>query len=243
MITLNEVKSRCARENSTTNDQLHFFASKFHFFFSWIFLNLGLSANGVTLVFFITGLFSSLFYSFGGMYVLIGYMLWRLHIIFDLCDGDVARYNQTFSINGAYWDYMIHAVLYPLVFIGISIASYNKFDDVTFLFIGLFGSLAASLTLAVKNNYYRAMLFDGQKLDKAKGKLKVGSGVSFQIKRVIHSILSFEGFLFVQSAMLIFDEKGDLSLICIVFYILVMLMITAVKLYSFSKQGFYSKRS
>jgi len=165
MYSLEEVKVRSARANPEANNKLHFFASKLSIYFSWIFVNLRLSANQVTVVFFLMGLTGSVCFVCGPEFYLLGYIFWRLHIIFDLCDGDVARFNQTFSINGAYWDYMIHSVLYPLVYISICYSLYDKFNDFIFLLVGLLGSLVVSQLLAVKNNYYRAMLFSKKSLD------------------------------------------------------------------------------
>ena len=118
--------------------------------FSWIIINLNLNANHVTALFFIIGFIGSfLFLSMNPYVSIIAFLFWRLHIIFDICDGEVARFNQKFSINGAYWDYMIHAVLYPLYFINIGISQYFLFGDVVFLFLGIFGGLMLSLQQAV----------------------------------------------------------------------------------------------
>ena len=139
---------------------------KFSKYFSWIFINIGLSANQVTALFFLTGFVSGLFFlSFDPINILIAIILWRLHVIFDVCDGEVARFTQTFSINGAYWDYMIHAVLYPMCFFSISYSLSQHFIDSKFLIVGAVGAIVLTLMLAVKNNYYRAMLFSGQSLD------------------------------------------------------------------------------
>ncbi|AIW20310.1 CDP-alcohol phosphatidyltransferase family protein [Vibrio coralliilyticus] len=243
MIPYEEVKQKSKRKNASSNDKLHFFASKFSMMFSWVFINLGLSANQVTLVFFIAGLLSCYFYFLGGIYVFLAYIFWRLHIIFDLSDGDVARFNQTFSINGSYWDYMIHSVLYPLSFISISLNVYFTFNDPLSLIIGMLGSLVMSLNLATKNNYYRAMLFSNVKLDTSKGKLTKLSGLKFQLKRSIQALLSYEGFLLIVTTALFLEASNVFLHIIMVFYSVVMASISFIKFYLFSKNGFYSKRS
>ena len=60
---------------------------------------------------------------------------------------------------------MIHAVLYPMCFFSISYALSQHFIDSKFLIVGAVGAIVLTLMLAVKNNYYRAMLFSGQSLD------------------------------------------------------------------------------
>ncbi|VAW76713.1 hypothetical protein MNBD_GAMMA12-3539 [hydrothermal vent metagenome] len=243
MINLNEVKSRAARKNSHNNNRLHFFASNFSIYFSWFFINMGMSANQVTVVFFITGLLGSFFLLSSDMlFILIGYMLWRLHIIFDLCDGDVARFRQEFSINGAYWDYMIHSILYPLFFVSISFSLYVNYGNVYFLYIAMFGSIVVSQMLSVKNNYYRAMLFNNIKHDPDLGKNNQNNA-SFALKNAVFTALSFEGFLFLYLIFNLFFDRPIYFIFLLCFYILIFALIVLQKFYLFSRYGFYSKRS
>ena len=167
MFTLSDVKLKSKRGgNDENHKRLYFFASHFSIYFSWVFINLRLSADFVTGIFFVTGLLGAVLFLYGDPLIsLIAYGLWRLHIIFDLCDGEVARFTQKFSINGAYWDYTIHSVLYPLTYASICFALYKKFNNDTFLILAAFGSIIVSQTLSVKNNYYRAMLFNGDQID------------------------------------------------------------------------------
>lgn len=243
MYTLSEVKQRGIRENNIKNKRLHFFASNFSIYFSWIFINLNISANGVTIIFFLTGLLGAIsftFYSYG--FVLLGYFLWRMHILFDICDGEVARFTQKFSINGAYWDYMIHSILYPLTFVAISTALFFKFDDVNFLLLGLLGSIVVSQTLAVKNNYYRAMLFNNLTLDKTKG-VNTQSKLKFLIFNTATLLLNFEGFLFFHVIFTLLDVSSSIYIGFLIFYIIGFLLQFLVKFYLFSKNGYYNKKS
>lgn len=241
MIAFNEVKRASARKNDTANRRLHFFASRFSLYFSWVFINLGLSANQVTGIFFLVGLTGSFFFlSSEPLFILIGYVLWRLHIIFDLCDGDVARYTQKFSINGAYWDYMIHSVLYPMYFIAASVSAYYRFDSEIFLFIGSFGGVLVSQILAVKNNYYRAMLFNGKAL------LKPSSSESLKrniVKEIVMHIMSFEGFLAVVTLSGLLGLSEVLVLIVFLVYLAIFASLVGAKFYLFSVNGEYAKRS
>lgn len=242
MYSLNEVKQRSSRKNPLANNRLHFFSSKFSIYFSWMFINFGMSANQVTFIFFLVGLLGSMAYFSGVEYFVLGYALWRLHIVFDLCDGDVARFNQTFSINGSYWDYMIHSVLYPLVYAGILYALYTEYGEVFFLVFGLVGSIIVSQLLAVKNNYYRAMLFSKLDLDVSVGS-ENASGFKYEIRRALHSVLSYEGFLFFITIISVLGVDVLIFKYTVIFYTLVFLAIVLVKLYQFSIKGFYTRRS
>ena len=220
-----------------------FFASKLSIYFSWIFINLKISANGVTAIFFITGLAGSVLFAFDDFILsLIAYSLWRLHAIFDLCDGEVARFTQKFSINGAYWDYMIHSILYPATYILILFSLYIKFSDVNFLYLGMVGSIIISQTLSVKNNYYRAMLFDGKKLDTTISSNQ-RSAIRTNILILFTSVLGFEGFIFLYTFSLFFEVNSEIYLIFILLYLIGFFLQSLIKFLLFSKKGFYERKT
>lgn len=245
MFSYQEVKEKAKRSNQVLNDKLHPFASKFSLFFSWIFINLNFSPNNVTFLFFLVGFLGSFFFLSNNIFfVLVGYFFWRLHIIFDICDGEVARFTKIFSMNGAYWDYMIHAILYPLYFINICVSQYFKYDNHLFLFLAIFGSFILSLQLAVKNNYFRAMLSNGKSLseynDKSQSRNK--NTIKHNMYVYITELLGFEGFLFLFVIMnFICFER--LILIFIVGYIGLFFLAASTKFFLLSKKGFYLKKN
>jgi phosphatidylglycerophosphate synthase len=243
MYTLAQVRKKSKRENDESNRRLHFFASKFSIYFTWLFINFNLSPNAVTGIFFVTGLCSSvLFMSNNLILILIGYVLWRLHIIFDICDGDVARFTEKYSINGAYWDYMVHSVLYPLTYVSISTAMYYRFSDIVFLLVGIFGCIIVSQSLSVKNNYYRAMLFEGVKLNINKSSSKKSVIKSYFIN-LIMGFINFEGFLLTYILLNIVNFGVEYYLYFLIFYSLSFLSQAVAKFILFSKNGFYERRS
>ena len=156
MIQFKKVQELSMRSDYIDNNRLHWFSSKFSIYFSFIFINIGLSADGVTIIFFITGLIGTLFYAFDSLWLtIIGYILFRLHIIIDMSDGDVARYHQSFSIRGSYWDSVIHTVINPLYYIAICHSFYLQFSEINFLKVSPIIALSCSVLMGVKNNYYK----------------------------------------------------------------------------------------
>ena len=243
MIALKEVKQRAVKKNNDAFKKLFFFSSKFSIYFSWIFLNIGLNANQVTALFFLTGFVSALcFLSFDPLNILIGLILWRLHVIFDLCDGEVARFNQSFSINGAYWDYMIHAVLFPLCFFSISYALSQHFSNSNFFILGAIGAIVLSLMLAVKNNYYRAMLFSGESLDVSKSARKIHKA-KYSLRDIILYLTSFDAMMFIYLGLCLIDASQYLFFGLLACYISFFFVLGAVKFFLFSRDGLYQRRS
>ncbi len=243
MFTLDEVKLKARRNNNDSNKRLHFFASHFSIYFSWIFLNLRLSADAVTGIFFITGLCGAVLFSYSDIVlVIIAYSLWRLHIIFDICDGEVARFTQKFSINGAYWDYMIHSVLYPLTYASICFALYKKFNNDTFLILGAFGSIIVSQTLSVKNNYYRAMLFNGDQIDNSRSASQASALKSY-IMNISVGLFNFEGFLLAYLVLSLMGASSEIHLSLVAIYTLSFALQVFIKFILFTRKGFYTRRS
>jgi len=243
MIGLDKVKLKTKRHNDESNKKLFFFGTFFSIYFSWIFINFRLSPNSVTGIFFLTGLFSAALFSFSDLLLIIfAYILWRLHIIFDICDGEVARFTKKFSFNGAYWDYMIHSILNPLTYASICFATYKKFDDDVFLILALFGSIIVSQTLSVKNNYYRAMLFNNKKLKKNNNKSK-DSPLKKPFVNLFIGLISFEGFLLTYIILSSLTISKEFYLMTFSLFTISFLMHVLVKFILFSMQITHVKRN
>ena len=73
------------------------------------FLAAGLSANAVTALMIPVGLLAALALSFAGVLpALAAVLLVQLQLLLDCCDGEVARWRQTFSPKGIYLDQLSH---------------------------------------------------------------------------------------------------------------------------------------
>lgn len=243
--SLSEVIAKSRRANAAENKNLHPFASRLSIYFSWIFINIGLTPNQVTGLFFLAGLIGALVLLFNSwVAIIISYLLFRLHIIIDVSDGEVARFTKKFSINGSYWDSMIHAFLYPTFFICMCIAQFYAFDDTDFLIMAAVGGIIVSLKLSVKNNYYRAMLFNKKPLSDFKSKTDAlpKRGIKFKLFSFISESLSFEG-LYIGYMIAFFLQETLYFKVLFVFYLLAFSLIVLVKFYQLSTKGFYVTRS
>ena len=237
-----EVYNKSKRHNNLANNKLHWFSSKFSIYLSYFLIRIGVSADQATILFFLIGLAGSLLYiSVLPFLTFLGYILWRLHVLVDMCDGDVARFNKSFSIRGAYWDAVIHSVLNPLYYILICFSFYLQFDNNLFIIVGAFLGLSSSLLLGVKNNYFKAMLYNGINLNK-KGsasdfkKNTTLENIKFKLIYVLSEILSIEGFVFLT----VFVRIMNLELyafILVSIYLISNLLISFIKFYQLSYKG------
>ena len=225
-------KEKTKRDNQKQFEITWYFASIPSKFFSYLFYRLGLSANQVTILFFIVGLFgASIIFLNTVEYLILSYLLFRLHIIFDLSDGDIARYYNDFSVKGAYMDYMIHSILYPLYIINLSIICYINYLDVKFLFLGLLLSFLQSLLLATKNTFQRAFhqtSINNKPITNTFNKKQ--SSIKKYIINILSDILSIEGFVFGFLILYLFNFEY-LYIPFYLVYIIVFTTILTIKTY------------
>ena len=238
--SLTEVKEKCKRDNKKENDKLHWFSSKFSIYFSYLFINLRLSADQVTIIFFIIGLIGAVLYGSSNIStIILGYILFRLHIIFDMCDGDVARFNKSFSIRGAYWDSMIHSVLNPLYFLFFCFSLFSVHNDSYFLIISPFLTLSMSLNMSVKNNFLKAKF---QNKDIKKEKLKIKNKTGFRVFNLIAELISIEGFILL-AIPVFYLQNIFVSKIFVLVYLIFNISKSFIKFILLSYKGAYYNRN
>lgn len=117
---------------------------KMSIYITKLFLYTTISANQVTIMSLILGLFASFLFSFGHYF--IGACVFLLCIFLDYVDGEVARYRKTSSVRGVYLDIMTHYIVDPFVFVGLSIGVYRILGDSTVLIYGAVSSICIILT-------------------------------------------------------------------------------------------------
>ncbi|MFK8137242.1 MAG: CDP-alcohol phosphatidyltransferase family protein [Bdellovibrionales bacterium] len=196
--SFSDFRKKALRNNHRENLFLHFFAAPIAPYFSFLFAKFNLSPNQVTLIFFLTGLLGTLpFLQHEPVFVLSGYFLYRFHIVFDICDGEIARYTKLYSANGAFYDFVIHSFLYPMFAMTAYIGAYWKYEKVELLMVGMLVMFAAGFGQAMKNSFYRAMWKANFKETNPSSRQK--AGLFLLLKSVIKNIFNFEGFIFLFS--------------------------------------------
>jgi phosphatidylglycerophosphate synthase len=113
------------------------------------FLAVGLSANAVTALMIPVGLLAALALSFAGVLpALAAVLLVQLQLLLDCCDGEVARWRQTFSPKGIYLDQLSHYTTEAALIAALGVRADGGWDSVGgWTALGL---LAAVLILILK---------------------------------------------------------------------------------------------
>lgn len=127
-----------------------------------------LTPNLITLFSFITALISVLFIIAGGTTnFIIAAVLIHLSHVLDCMDGQMARYRQTTSPSGAYFDKLTDQIQITLWFGSIGYAAYAQSQDILPVFLAFIGVAFYSLRGYVKYiNLYTEMSKDSSYLEK-----------------------------------------------------------------------------
>lgn len=217
-VSLSEVREKSKRPNAIINNRIHWFSSKFSTFFSFIFINLGFSADAVTILFLLTGILGATNIENG----VLSYVLWRLHIIFDMSDGDIARFNQSYSKRGQYWDRLNHSIINPLFCLLIGNNLFSIYSDIIFIKLGIILMFVQFMLLNVKYYYHGAMISPRNKLS--------GHKYSQLIKNILLDLMSMEGLVLFLVLLSVYIPKNGLIGLML-FYMSMFIVITGIKLY------------
>jgi len=116
-----EYKNRCTRLDSNRNNKLHFFSSNIAVKVSYILYRLGFSPNSVTLLFGVFGISAACMFFYNNP--IIAYILWRIHIILDMADGNIARATKRFNPYAKITDKFTHIIVNLMVLSALFLSS------------------------------------------------------------------------------------------------------------------------
>ena len=130
--------------------------SKIYYFlsiyFTWVFLKLNFSANQVTI-------FSAFIAFFGGLlisldnkfFILFGGVCFHLFAIFDMCDGEVARYRNQGGVDGHFLDWYMHFLVPSFLIMGLFISSFEKINNLFFIIVSISALLTPILLKSIQS--------------------------------------------------------------------------------------------
>ena len=158
-MTINDIRSKFPQEKrrlDRDNPWLYFVVRPISFYPTWLFLKLGISANQTTYIGLIIGVIGCVFLAFGSYWAaIVGAVLTNIAYLFDVIDGNIARYTNSCSKYGHYIDGIATYIMVPLTFITVSIGVFNHPD--TYL-----NSLAHSLLeININGNIYLILGISG----------------------------------------------------------------------------------
>ena len=211
MISHAEVVRRSRRHNHDENVWVHPFSGRVSSWLTWVFINMGLSANQVTMLMFASGVgvaVSLLADSFA--FAVLAFALFRLHVLLDVSDGEVARYRNQVSRFGVYWDQLIHIFTYPAILAGLALGRLFGEAELAVVGFAVVGMIAKGTDLGAKNVYYRVLYSSGEApAESTEGAAPLST--SGAVRRVVGPVLhisGFDGLLFFYAAAYLIDGSA-----------------------------------
>jgi phosphatidylglycerophosphate synthase len=180
---------------------LYYMGRKPSFYLTQIFLKLGMSANQVTYISYITGALCCLFLAVGNLSIkIIGVILLNLYLILDCTDGNIARYNNTTTKHGELMDalgsYFISAFLCINIAIGaflnpeITKLSINRY---VFLLLGLWSAFSY-VTARLISQRYGIIISQNSGIAPAP-EFEHSNKPNFILSSMFHNLFGVSGFL------------------------------------------------
>lgn len=166
-----------------------------------------LTPNRLTLISFITAIVATLFIILGSTHnFIIAAVLIHLSHVFDCMDGQMARYRNTCSLSGGFYDKLTDQIQVTLWFGAIGYAAYSQSHEILPVFLAFTGVAFYSLRGYVKYvTIYTEMSRDSEYLEKlfneeseAKKDDVAGLGFSF--------FANLQWFVGEQRKIILFDE-------------------------------------
>ena len=156
--SIKELREICQRSEANRDSwyDVNFFR-KISIYFTKLLLKTKITANQTSGIAISIGIIAGVFFVFGNYwYAFIGALLLCLSYIFDCVDGEIARYRKSATIAGKYVESMYEYIIYPFIFICISIGLYNLFNNIFILILGIlialfmcWGNIASNLVYTV----------------------------------------------------------------------------------------------
>lgn len=203
-----EFANKSQRENQIQNDQIHYFSKYFCNVVAFSFYKLKFSPNLITLSFLIMGLLSA--FAFYQKYFFLGWLSWRLMMVFDMADGSVARATEKFSKVAYIFDKFNHLVINILL---IFIFAENIKN-----FFLLYLILVSYLNYYLFNNFIKKNI----------------TYKSSVLSNFIKDLLTFEGFILSVILLNVFNNSNLIDFIFI-FYSLMFISIFFYKIYIYKR--------
>lgn len=147
MIKLSEVKNRCSKGRFFSyNDWRDKLFVPPSIILVWIFLNLRLSGNFVSILSGLIAICCGVLLTSSNPYlILIGSFGYMIFYLLDYVDGGVARFNGKSGIGGQYVDWIMHVVVSVAMTSGLLIGAMNSSGEWIAPF-GIFAIVASALT-------------------------------------------------------------------------------------------------
>ncbi len=240
METIGELKEICGKNAKSFIARQY---RKTSYYFTWILLYFHLTANQVSALGIIFGMFSTLFFITNNYYLfMIGSVIFFISVMADYCDGEVARYrkykklpNELYRLHGGFFDSLNHLVP-PMLFLSMSISFIHlSYPPLLIFGIGFTSALFRLLSMGLYGWIESALKqMNSNIMDKRKGHKK--STIVIKLRTVYSA-------LYIPFALFVFSIIGIVLDVNAVFYLWLFYAVLGIVIFSLDfTHRIYEKR-
>jgi len=177
----------------------------FSIYLTMVALLLGISANNVTIIFFMIGISACFLLQLGtDLGFLVGIFTLQFWYLIDHVDGEVARYRKEVTVTGAYFDSVVHYAVNVSIFFSLGLGIYRDIDvlhSITIGFIAGISTVLISVSDDLKDSWVMRKVINSKrdisfkKLQKLEGTMQKKENTIKQLFSFIHKLCTFPTFM------------------------------------------------
>lgn len=187
----------------------------FSIYLTMVALLLGISANIVTIIFFMIGIAACFLLQLGtDLGFLVGIFTLQFWYLIDHVDGEVARYRKEVTVTGAYFDSVVHYAVNPSIFFSLGYGIYRDIDVPHSIIIGFIAGISIVLISASEDLKHLCALSKAVRtgkdirLNRLQKKEEIIRGKESVLKRLfssMHTLCAFPTFMNVITLSVVLD--------------------------------------
>ena len=144
--TIAQLRERCQEMMYPTDSLYVKYCRKISIYVTSLLVRTPITANQFTCLFLTTGLIASSLFLLGTPgSTILGALMLQVWFVFDCVDGELARYRNTASIAGMYFDRMTHAIVRAAIFACLGLGLFRTTQHVWVLAAGSLAAVSAVL--------------------------------------------------------------------------------------------------
>ena len=226
MISIDDIRQKSMNSKKEILDN-ECFLSRFYrpvsFYLTWPFLNLGISANIVSILSILLAILGMVIAVFvnnvGGYYIAVSvFIFWNF---FDCIDGNIARFTNMSTTNGVLWDALGGYFALSLYFITIGVVGYKIEGCYLYIIAGSLTSLYALISRLIMHKY---ML-----LNKEENSEFQNSGNFNKLFYIAFQFTSIDGFMIPLALFFLYISLFNVYIIAYFFIYMTMLVFVISK--------------
>ena len=156
---LSELNKICQKPDYRTvgNRMVRYFERPAALYITWVLIHTPVTAHQVTFIALSVAVAGAICFTFGTPgYFLVAVLLWQFWYLLDHVDGQIARYRRSVSLEGVFYDFVMHHVVNLIMGFAIGYGCYRASHKASAIILGFITSFSLGMTGLLSDCEYKA---------------------------------------------------------------------------------------